>query len=549
MNPRGRFRPISTQLAISVAAVLASCSDQRDPRPNIVWVSVDTLRADHLTSYGYGRDTAPQIDRLAKQGAVFERCNSTATWTLPAHVSMLTGLPTSAHGMCSHVSRDVEHRDELPLRGTFVSELLRDSGYATAGFYTWKYLDPQFGLGAGFDVWERVDHNFNSVPGIREQWSAAKERGDDRTLKKLHDKYPHLFDSTRPWSGPAVDRAVGWLDEHARDRSEQPFLLFLHLFDVHDPYTPPAPYDRRFDPDDALGVGPILEKEDFQPAPDAFTRRNLAKQIALYDGEIAGVDDELSRLFARLDELELSANTLVIVTADHGEEFAEHGNYNHGKALYRETLQVPLILRLPGRIPAGVRVQAPVSVIDLAPTVLALAKLGPAQTLGGIDLVAEARGERASSGRRLFAELSLYDSGPKDAAGNATGAWMVAMVDEKEKIIVRMPGTPRANAVRIDLAQDPLERGFGDPIDWSTPLGARVAADLERWRSDLWSMRRSARLRRMASVELDEATQAELRALGYTSGAHPILAASGESEHLCMDGCTWRGPSATEVSK
>lgn len=516
-----------------------SCSRERDARPNVVWISLDTLRADHVSAYGYGRDTTPQIDRVAKQGTVFERCYSTTTWTLPAHISMLTGLPVSAHGMCEQTKRDADHPDQLPLRGKFVSELLRDSGYATAGFYTWKFLDPQFGLGAGFDIWERVDRNYNTVPGVREAWTAAKERGDWRSLKALYQKHRHLFESGRPWAAPAVDRALAWMDGEL-DGEGRPFLLFLHLFDIHDPYAPPKPFDRRFDPDDSLGTGESVASDGGELPDDAWSVRGLAKQVALYDGEIASVDTELSRLFEYLDRRGLTENTLLIVTADHGEEFHEHGAWTHRHDLYRETLRVPLIVRWPGHVPAGKRVSELVSLVDLAPTVLDLASVGAAQALPGVDLVATANADSPPKDRQVFAELSVVDD-QRDAENRAKEAqWMLTIVGSTEKVIVHMAGTPKQSALRLDLTQDPTERGMGEPVDWSSPDGVRIAAEVEQWREELWSLRERAPRRNTEAHEIDEATKIELSALGYASATSQVFAAESSSRPLCMDGCVWR---------
>jgi arylsulfatase A-like enzyme len=528
--------------ALALCTLLAACAPPADERANVLWISLDTLRADHLSCYGYERPSSPEIDRLASEGALFEQAWSTTSWTLPAHVSMLTGLPVSAHGICDHQLWEyVDERFEL--HGTFVSEDLRADGYATAGFYNWKYLEPQFGFGPGFDVWERTTHTVTSLPGVRERWEAAIASRDAAALAAIKREHPEL-DPNHPSTRRTLERARDWLDGHVLREPRRPFFLFLHLFDVHDPYTPPETFAGSFA--DLAYRGPIDGQN--VSAPDSPVRLgmppgDLAQLVALYDGEIAWVDAEIGRLLARLTALGLEENTLVVLTADHGEEFFEHGRKLHRSSLLREQLQIPLILRFPGRIAAGLRLREPVDLVDLVPTVHALLGRAPPAGLPGRDLTGclvprpadDGDGARpAIAPRTLFSELTvLIDLEQPE--------WSVGLRRDDEHVIVHQPGTPQARAVRYDLRANPLEEGDGEELLLDSPAGRALVEELARTRAELQALRARSQ-RRAVGAPLSTADQAELAALGYASGEGVLPRSGADPSRLCMDGCVWRVP-------
>jgi arylsulfatase A-like enzyme len=296
---------------------------------SVVLISVDTLRADHLGSYGYRRQTSPHIDRLATQGTLFERASSTSTWTLPSHASLLTGLYPDEHGANSY--RDLRRLpDDVPT----LAAAFRASGYATGGFAGGRWLTPRFGFDHGFDAFENDT-----------DWAASIE------------DYAHRGGSAAAWvaSLPA----------------DQPYFLFVHYYQVHAPYRPPEVTRGRFleaDADGAHVEGP------FQSGTP--TSRDLAQQIARYDEDIAAVDIGIGVLLRELDAARPDAPPLVVLTADHGEEFFEHGGSGHGQP-HREVLHVPLIVSHP-QISGLVepRVSAPVDSVRVAPTIAELVGLG-----------------------------------------------------------------------------------------------------------------------------------------------------------------------------
>ena len=311
------------------------------PPPNVVLISIDTLRADALHCYGNALPTSPNMDKLAQSGVLFEDPTAPTSWTLPSHLSMLTGLSISAHGVCDDrvfQGAKAEHF-ELPMRGTFLPEVLQQRGYETAGFYSWKYLEPEYGFGAGFDRYERVGRTVWSNPEKRAIYEAMRAEGRNDELKAWVAAEPSAFDDHAPTSHLVVDETIKWLEE----RNADPFFLFVHLFDAHNDYLPPKGFDQ-FDTDyqgPIYGSGVTARDSQVLPGMDP---RDLEHLRALYLGEVSWVDHQVGRLTEQLRAQGLADNTLIVLTADHGEEFFEHGHKVHRTHLYRETVQVPLIM-------------------------------------------------------------------------------------------------------------------------------------------------------------------------------------------------------------
>lgn len=357
------------------------------PPRGILLVSIDTLRRDRLGCYGSPRRVSPEIDRLARDGALFESCVAPSSWTLPSHVSMHTGLSPSVHRVTGDERR-------LGASRLTTAELLRRAGFATAGFVTHYYVSGDYGLDRGFESFT------------------------------YHQELP---------AAAMCERAAEWIAAH----DERPFFCFLHLFDPHWDYEPPAPYaevvggraareyrgpvDGRFDP-----MQPWIDPATEIPPAD------FAHALDLYDGEIAAVDAALGRLFARLDELGVTERTLVIVTSDHGEEFRDHGSFGHGHSLYEETVRVPLVVRAPG---AGARIEgahAAAATIDIAPTIAAWAGVDSASVARWID--EEARQREMAAGDAPDA------SGGAGADAGAGGAGRAAAWAPEGRDLLAPPG-------------------------------------------------------------------------------------------------------------
>jgi arylsulfatase A-like enzyme len=345
--------------------------------PNVLLISIDTLRADHLGVYDYHRPTSPHIDRLAAAGVVFENHISSTSWTLPAHAALFSSLPDSVHG-CTDTDR------VLAGEITTLAERFRNAGYETAGFFAGPYLHPAFGLGQGFQHYE----NCTSYARTLDQSPARAWAMDPEGMPQSH----------RDVTNPTVyARLTRWLDGQRTGT----FFAFVHLWDVHFDFMPPPPYDTMFDPD---YDGPITGENFFfdKRIRAGMAPRDLEHLVALYDGEIAWTDEFVGRIITKLEKEGLLDETVIAVTSDHGTAFFEHGLKGHRNGLWDELIRVPFVIRYPAALEGGTRVGAQTRAIDVGPTLLELAGLGPgshrARTLGRHG-VRQHRRERAVLGR------------------------------------------------------------------------------------------------------------------------------------------------------
>jgi arylsulfatase A-like enzyme len=365
-------------------------------RPNVMLVSIDTLRARNVGAYGYARDTTPFLDEWAAEGALFENAITTSVTTGPSHMSLFTGLYPVNHGMRTGLG------SKLPGNVT-AAAAFGAAGYHTAAFTENGYIIRERGFGEGFAEYTENPGEKRRAPGqVRLTFGQARR----------------------------------WLELRAR----RPFFLFVHTYQVHAPFRPPDEYAALFEADGAPG-----------PSDEAWARR----MRDAYDREIRFVDDQLRTLVAALGEA--AERTLVAVVSDHGEEFAEHGLYQHGGAVYEETLRVPMIFRGPG-VPAG-RHAAPVSLVDVTPTLLELAALPVPAQLDGMSLAPLLRGEAAPPARTLFAEARATRRWRGPRRGEAWNPPLVAVRGPHGKFIVHRPDEGEARAtLHFDLERDAGER-------------------------------------------------------------------------------------------
>lgn len=299
-------------------------------RAALILISIDCLRADHVGAYGYPRPTTPNLDALARESTLFRNAVAVSSYTLPTHASMLTGLPPSFHG--------ATQRRRISVSMDLLPELLSRKGYRVQGVVSAPFLAPVYGFADGYDVY---------------RLSSAR-------------------------AGGLVDQALELLDEGAGFRQ----FLFLHLFDVHAPYSPPREFIDRFEgarAEDISELHDLIEKR-VRPASE----RVIQQARSLYDAEIAYVDSELGRFFQGLRERGLYDSSLVVVTGDHGEAFFEHAHWEHarpwrgdGPGLYQEIVHVPLLVKRPGSR-EGAEVADVVSQTDIFPTFLDAAGTAPA---------------------------------------------------------------------------------------------------------------------------------------------------------------------------
>jgi len=336
---------------------LTACGDA-EPAParrkptseqlNVIVISIDTLRWDHVGFHGYERNTTPTLDELASRSLVFERAYTSFSWTLVAHMSMLTGLHPSQHGVYSENAT-------LPEAVPTLAQRLRDEGWYTMGFHDSKWLEPRYGYDRGFDVYER--HRGAQQAGAHVQYALEK----------------------RP--------------------KDKPFFLFLHLMDVHNKeldkpgctvYEPPEPFDTLFLPEASERLAGLDAEAAWKGDLTDLTPEQHEALVALYDGGIRYVDTKLGEWLETWWRTGLLDRTLLIVTSDHGESLAQRNPAygGHGYA-YEEGLRVPLLVHLPRDARGGERISSPVAHVDLLPTVLEALGLPADERLPGSSLLGD----------------------------------------------------------------------------------------------------------------------------------------------------------------
>jgi arylsulfatase A-like enzyme len=327
----------------------------------VVVVSLDTTRPDHLSACGYSRPTTPTLERLAREGALFTEARSSTSWTLPAHMSLFTGLPAGLHGVVTDL--DVLDRGRRTL-----GEIFSAAGFRTEGLYTAPYVHPRFGFGRGFDLYESAARE----PML---WDLTPEQMRQQVGATEHQSHREVT------SEVLVDRALWLLGQDVPRR-----LLFLHFFDPHYDYRAPRRLVQRFA--DPAYAGPITGDgvTDDPAIHSGMPAADLSQLQALYDAELAFVDENLARLVAAIEAQGLAQRTVLVVTGDHGEEFFEHGAFGHRAGLHDEVLRVPLLVWAPGRVPAGRRVDTEVALYDVLPTLMDYAGIPPGEDLWGSSL-------------------------------------------------------------------------------------------------------------------------------------------------------------------
>lgn len=329
--------------------------------PNVLFITLDTVRARNLSVYGYSRPTTPQLEQLAKMGVVFERALSTAPWTLPSHASMFTGR------FPGELSADWL----TPLDSTYptLAEFFRARGYLTAGFVgNTGYCSYEHGLDRGFIHYE--DYRISLGQTVASSM-LTRTIADNFRLRRILRNDEHL---NRQPADQINEKVLRWFSH----KEQRPFFVFINYYDAHEPYLPPPPYDKMFGPGRKYGKFSPLHRHNWEPAVmhRKLSPEEVQEEIDAYDGAIAYIDHQLGQLLNELGRKGLLENTLIIITSDHGEEFGEHGIFDHGNSLYLPTVHVPLLIVFPSKVPAGKRIHEPVSLRDLAATVVDLTRLG-----------------------------------------------------------------------------------------------------------------------------------------------------------------------------
>jgi len=458
-------RPLSLWPAL-LLALGAACNRQGSAAPrNLLLVSIDSLRADHVGCYGYARPTSPTLDRLAAEGVRFAQAQSPTSWTLPSHVSLLSGRSQESHHVLT--SFDAIQPDE-----ELLAQVFSRAGYETIGFYSGPHLHPAFGFNRGFDAYVSCESEETAKLHGPPAWESSH---GDRTNPLIKERF------------------ADWLAR--RSESRRPFFAFVHMWDVHFDYIPPEPYASMFDPDykGSLDGRDIIDKGFPLDAP----ARDVDHLRALYDGEIRYTDDTLGELLAMLDRAHLLDDTLVVVVADHGEEFLEHGGKTHQRTIFQEVVHVPLIFWARAGLPRGRAIAELVSLEDVAPTVVELLGLPALARADGQSLVTLIRGG-AMEHAPVFS--SLYFDFSNELA--------FASVRRKQSEIIY---SGESNAwEEYDLEADPAERVPRPVADEG--LRSLLTAQVERAKSVL-AARAGAGKRHRAALPADVTER--LKKLGY----------------------------------
>ncbi|MFP6665414.1 MAG: sulfatase [Deltaproteobacteria bacterium] len=416
-----------------------------DGPPNVILISLDTLRADYVGATKEGRQLTPNLDKFRARGAVFTNAMTTYPSTTGSHMSLFTGVYPATH-------ETIHARKKLPPEIPTMAQALAPLGFATAAVTENAMLNATSGFLRGFD-------------------SYKEQKGDDVW-------------STDGAIRQTFDDGLAWLDTHGEER----FFLFLHTYQVHFPYTPPKRHNH------------FRRALNRQLPEDPFERQKVWAERG-YAGEVLYTDEEVGRLLRILDERGLLENTILIITADHGEEFGEHGEIGHAQTLYAEVLNIPLSIQFPGRIPAGSRIEAPVSLVDILPTIFDLAGLPPLHAEGQ-SLVPLLDGGQLAEQRAVYAQ-NYGKHGQQWAARTGT-----------RKFIFQ--GNQKIPFEVFDLEADAGETTALD--------GTHLAAEGTRWITPYREIVIAAMTRRMEKEaaetapherRLDEGVVNKLRALGY----------------------------------
>ena len=320
---------------------------------NVVIISIDTLRKDHLGCYGYRRNTTPNIDKLAEKGVVFKNAFSNSAWTVPGHMSLLTGLFPSNHGLIYYPDPGCIHESIAT-----IGSILQKQGYLTRGFHGAGYVRGRFGFDRGFHQYTTRGNNFE--------------------------------DNLQP--------CLGWLEKAKKFR----FFLFLHGFNCHNPFKPSPEVDVYYkDYKGSFSVEKLYSEHQLPANKD-----DIEHVIAKYDATILGADIVLGRLFEKLERLKILSKTIIIIVSDHGHGFGEHESYGHATLLYDEVIRVPMIMYGPGIIPEGREIEGLVSLVDIAPTVLSILNIKNNLHFDGVDILPLIK-NGAEANEAVFSETGI----------------------------------------------------------------------------------------------------------------------------------------------
>jgi len=436
------------RLAVADSRLISSTPSSR---PNIIIISVDTMRADHMGIYGYSRNTTPNIDRFAKTALIFTNTVSASSFTVPSVASLFTSLYPSEHGAIG--------KDQMTLAPSnlTLAEILADNGYRTACFSASPFVSPEFGFGQGFQ---------------------------------------NFFLINSPHAHALNQLLIPWLSAHYQ---EQPFFLYVMYFDPHQPYEAPPPYDALFQKDSTgkkLWPDQMLKQKPVRISKlkSSLSATELEFVKSQFDSEVAYVDHFLGELLDQISARGLLDNSLLVLTADHGEEFLEHHGFGHSRTLYREVLAVPFIFYHPAISEPGRKIEQMVRTIDCLPTILDFAGISPPQEIQGRTLKPLLLNRGQMNTLPAFAELRPFLN-PK--------LYLKALDTQKFKLIYN---SPSQKLELYDLVNDPREM-----TDLATRFPDSAAARLQ----EMLAIEKSLRKIPPAGPKAAAEEQKLLKSLGY----------------------------------
>ncbi|MFQ5491872.1 MAG: sulfatase [Phycisphaerae bacterium] len=439
-----------------------------DPLPNVVLITLESLRADHVHALGYDKPTTPHLDALANEGTVFSQAYSVTSWTLPSHASLFTGLYPGAHRVVSPRHRLHDDHDTL-------AELMARHGYQTAGIVSGPFLRKTFNLHQGFEHYDETPASF-----------ANAQAHDDITNSQMET---------------AIDQFLTQQRE-----PDRPFFLFAYFWDPHYDYIPPPPYDAAFVPPGADPID-LTHYETTDTINPDISAAQLDYVVSQYDGEIACTDACLGRLWQRLKALDLWDNTVIMVTADHGEEFFEHGQKGHQHNLHVESLHVPLIVKPAGPAGAATHDDRLVSLVDVLPTLAQWCDLPLEHRLHGRSLLGPPRMAEHPIFFELTSSWAIRTSDPTSGPIDLSENWAALRRGRYKYIIRDLP----AARLLYDVANDPRETR---PLNLDQADAARdLAALLVEFQDQM--RRRADQTRQPDAPTLSPEEKARLSSLGY----------------------------------
>lgn len=452
---------------------LQGCTSKQEAgKLNVLLITVDTLRADHMGCYNYPLETSPFMDKMAGEGTLFTQCYAPVPITLPSHCSIMTGTYPLHHGV-----RDNARYQRLDESNRTLAEVLLERGFQTAAVVSAFVLDKRFGISQGFDFYDdTLDEPYGQMsPGVpppqdseaRLLWERQRSRFQQRAEK-------------------TTLKALSWV---AQRDPESPFFLWVHYFDPHDPYLPPESFRTLFPPQ---GKDPV------------------SYCISGYDGEIRYTDEQIQKLLEGVDQEGILAQTLVVLTSDHGEGLGDHKEQgkpiiDHGNNLYIEALRVPLLFRCPYRVPKRKAIHSRVSLLDIAPTILSFLGFTAPEVIQGRDLWPLILGEGELADRDLFFETLLPEI-------RNMGSRQEGLQDDQWKFILHGGG----HTELYNITRDPLERENLSKNGKMEEVIKNCKARITDWKKRVTNLKKLQN-----ELPLEPESLRKLRILGYLSGPDP----------------------------